>query len=77
MITEDPPKIKGFLKCDRDKSRIEAVERNGNVHASHLGTIPDLTFDRMAQQKQNNRIILLKCLSNIRYLGKDCLFCCL
>lgn len=49
MITEDPPKIKGFLKCDRDKSRIETVERNGNVHASRLGTIPDLTFDRMAQ----------------------------
>ena len=35
---------------------------------------PDLTYDVMAKERQNNGKILLKILSNIRYLHKDCLF---
>ena len=74
MTTEDPQKIKDFPKHERSKSHTEAVARYGNVHTSHLGTIPDLTSDDVAEERQNNRKILLKILPNIRYLGRDFLY---
>ena len=74
MTTEDTKNIKGFPKYKQAKSHIEAVERYGNVYASLLGTIPDLTSNAVAEERQNNRKILLKILSNMRYLGNYCLF---
>ena len=53
------------------------VERYGNMYTSHLAITLDLTSDTVTEERQNNKKMLLKIVSDIKYLVKDCLFYCL
>lgn len=54
-----------------------AVERYGNMYTSHIAITLDLTSDTVTEERQNNKKMLLKIFSDIKYLVKDCLFYCL
>ena len=47
-----------------------AVERYGNIHTSHLAINLDLTSDTVTEERQNNKKLLLKIFSSIKYLVK-------